>query len=145
MKIKSTAGILLGALLLVSSLPANLSANASKPVKAKPFLIQGKLPHLTMMVKMMWNDKDLALTPKQKEKLLQIRKETLHGAKKLNQEIIALENKIVAASNKGVDPQKLKGDVYKLAKLRAAATMIHLKCIYNTRKVLTQEQRDILE
>jgi Spy/CpxP family protein refolding chaperone len=135
---------MLGSLLLFSSVaPVTLSANNAQ--KSKPFLIQGKLPHLTMMVKMMWDDADLALTKAQKQKLLKIRKETISGAQKLNKEIMALESKIVQASNQGANPASLKKDVFKLANLRAQATMLHLKCIYNTRKVLTQDQLDILE
>jgi Spy/CpxP family protein refolding chaperone len=146
MSIKSTLGLLLGALLITATFtPSVLSANAPKKAQAKPFLIQGKLPHLTMMVKMMWDDKDLALTKVQKQKLLKIRKETIGGIKKLKPKIMALENKIVQASNSGANPASLKKDLYKLANLRAKASMIHLRCIYNTRKVLTQDQRDILE
>ena len=147
MSIKSTLGLVLGAVLLTATVvPSTLSASAPKKAQqVKPFLIQGKLPHLTMMVKMMWDDKDLALTKAQKQKLLKIRKETIGGIKKLKPEIVALENKIVQASNSGANPASLKKDVYKLANLRAKATMIHLRCLFNTRKVLTQEQRDILE
>jgi len=56
-----------------------------------------------------------------------------------------LRSKIVTASNLGANPASLKKDVYKLANLRAQATMLHLKCIYNTREILTQDQLDILE
>jgi len=124
----------------ISSLQAS---QTNKP--SKPFLIQGKLPHLTGMVKMMWDDEDLALSPKQKKELLKIRKKTLTKAKSLNKQIIPLENEIVQKSLKGVAPQELEKDVKHLAQLRAEATMVHLQCIYNTRKVLTQEQIDILE
>jgi len=134
------------ALLLISSGASSLNAQQNSSQKqAKPFLIQGKLPHLTMMVKMLWNDEDLALTPEQKKKLLLIRKETVSGAKALGKQIFALENKIVKASNSGVEPSKLKADVSTLADLRAQATMLHLECIYKTRKVLTTDQLDILE
>ena len=145
MSIKAPLSILVTSLLLVTAGTTALSAKPVKKAQSKPFLIQGKLPHLTMMVKMMWDDKDLALTPTQKQKLLQIRKETISGAQNLNKEIIALENKIVQASNKGANPKSLKKDVYKLANLRAEATMLHLQCIYKTRKILTQDQLDILE
>jgi hypothetical protein len=146
MSIKSTLGILFGALLIVSSVtPTTLSANTPKKAKSKPFLIQGKLPHLTLMVKQMWNDKDLALTQAQKKKLMVIRKETISGAQKLNKEIMKLETKIVHASTMNINPGSLKESVFKLANLRAQATMLHLKCIYNTRKILTQDQLDILE
>jgi hypothetical protein len=147
MSLKTPLSLILGSLLLIASLQTTLRAQpvAQQHKASKPFLIQGKLPHLTLMVKQMWNDQDLALTKQQKTKLLLIRKETLSQAKRLNKKIIKLENKIVQASNNNVKPQKLKDDVFKLANLRAQATMVHLKCIYKTRKVLTQDQRDLLE
>jgi hypothetical protein len=147
MLLKTPLSLLLSSLLLLGAMQTTLSAQNTPQQKksSKPFLIQGKLPHLTMMVKMMWDDADLALTKEQKQKLLRIRKETLSQAKALNKEIIQLEESIVQASNNNVAPKKLKNNVFKLAKLRAQATMVHLKCIYNTRKTLTQEQLDILE
>ena len=137
---------LVTAVTLISGFGATtLSANQSQKKQSKPFLIQGKLPHLTMMVKMMWDDADVALTPKQKEQLLVVRKETLHGAKVLNQKIIPLENEIVKASFAGVAPKELEKKVKALAELRAEATIVHLKCIYKTRKILTKDQLDMIE
>jgi len=114
-------------------------------LSAKPFLIQDKLPHLTGMVKILWEDEDLALTPKQKEQLIVIRKETMKGAKSLGKKIVKLEDEVVAQSEAGAKPESLKAKVDEIAKLRAAATMIHLQCIYKTRKVLTKEQLEVLE
>jgi len=121
------------------------AAQGMKQKPSKPFLIQGKLPHLTMMVKAMWDDKDVALTAKQKKELLVIRKETITQAKSLNKEIMPLEAEIVKASYDGVEPGKLKEKVQHLANLRASATMVHLECIYKTRLILTKEQLEIIE
>ena len=140
---KRVSTLLVAVALLTTAGSATLSAAPQK--QQKPFLIQGKLPHLTMMVKMMWDDKDLALTPKQKEELLKIRKETIGSAKALGKKIFALEDRVAQESQMGVEPQKLKKYVDEIAKYRAEATMVHLRCIYNTRKVLTQDQLDILE
>jgi len=137
---------MLTAITLITGFSAStLSASAPKQAKGKPFLIQGKLPHLTMMVKVLWDDEDLALTKEQKTKLLQIRKDTMSGAKGLAKQINPLEAKIVKKSFEGATPASLQADVEKLANLRAKATMIHLECIYNTRAVLTKEQLYILE
>jgi|LGOV01.1.fsa_nt_gb Spy/CpxP family protein refolding chaperone len=137
--------ILLAAIFLIGSFSVT-SLSANQPTKkAKPFLIQGKLPHLTGVVKMFWDDEDLALTSEQKEKLLVVRKYTMTQAQKLGKQIIALENKIVKASNEGVNEKAQEDDVYKLAKLRAKATVVHLKCIYDTRKILTKKQLSIIE
>jgi hypothetical protein len=144
MKTKLTA--LLGALVIVSSIgTSSLLAQGPKKAQAKPFLIQGKLPHLTMMVKVFWDDEDVAFTDAQKKKLLVIRKETIRGAKALGKEINPLEASIVKRTLSGEKPQNLKADVEKLASLRAKATMIHIECIYKTNAILTQEQKDIIE
>jgi len=98
-----------------------------------------------MMVKMLWNDTDLALTKAQKEKLLVVRKDTLTAVKSLKTKIMKLENEVVTESNNGTKPASLKNMVKKIASLRVEATMVHLKCIYNTRKILSKDQLDILE
>jgi Spy/CpxP family protein refolding chaperone len=134
-----------GALFIATGVMTPLHATQTPQKKGKPFLIQGKLPHLTMLVKQLWDDEDLALTPQQKKQLLHIRKETLSKVQSLAPKIVALEEKIVQASNDAVEPLKLQKDVEQLASLRAEATMAHLRCLYNTRKVLTKEQLYILE
>jgi hypothetical protein len=138
---------LLTATLLISGSATVLSANqkAKAAKAAKPFLIQGKLPHLTMQVKILWNDADLALTAEQKKELLVVRKHTLSRAKKLKLQIIKLEDKVVKASQDGLNPRQMKKDVDTIAKLRAEATMVHLECIYKTRKILSEDQLYILE
>jgi len=141
---KKTLLSLLTASLLFSTTATVLSANQTeKP--SKPFLIQGKLPHLTMMVKILWDDTDLALTKKQKTELLKIRKHTIGTAKKLNLKIIELENRVVTSTNQGAKPASLKTLVDQIAKLRAEATMVHLECIYKTRALLSKEQLYVLE
>ena len=112
------------AMLSTTILATNLSANK------KPFLIQGKLPHLTGMVKVLWDDEDLALNANQKTKLLEVRKYTMKNAKALGKQIHKLEAEIVDESNdNNTEPKLLKERVNKLASLRAKATMVHLKCI----------------
>jgi len=144
MKQNTLLKLLLGATLIATTATTTLSAAPMQQKQSKPFLIQGKLPHLTMMVKKMWDDKDLALTPKQKTALLKIRKATLGAVIPLKKKVNALETKIVNAAKSGANPADLKKDVFELAKLRAEATMVHLQCIYDTKKVLTKDQLDIL-
>ena len=127
------------AMLSTTILTTNLSANQ------KPFLIQGKLPHLTGMVKVLWDDEELALSTKQKAKLLEVRKYTMKNAKALGKQIHKLEAEIVDKSNDNVEPKLLQDKVSKLASLRAEATLVHLKCIYDTRDILTEDQLYILE
>ncbi len=104
----------------------------------KPFLILGKMPHLTKLVMMHWDD--LGLSDEQKEKLIQIRKETMGAVKSLKPKIMKLENEVAKATMEGAEPDSLKAKVDEIAKLKAEATMAHIKCIYNTKKVLTPEQ-----
>ncbi len=111
----------------------------------KPFLIQGKLPHYTMMVKKLWDNGNFALSEAQKQELLKIRKKTLSKVKQLAPEIMRLEKQIVKATKKGANPKKFEQYVNRLAKLRARATMVHLWCIYKTKKVLTPTQLKMLQ
>ena len=111
----------------------------------KPFLIHGQLPHLTKTIMVLWDDEDLALTPEQKTKLKHIRQRTIGGLATIKGEVFPLEKEIVSASNNGVNPDTLEDSLEKLAELRAEATMLHLRCLYDTRKTLTQKQLEIVE
>ena len=136
---KTLLSLLTLTLLSSTILTTNLSAGQ------KPFLIQGKLPHLTGMVKVLWDDEEFDLTAKQKTKLREVRQYTMKNAKALGKQIYKLEAEIVDQSDDNVAPKLLQERVNKLALLRAEATMVHLKCIYNTRAILTEDQLYILE
>ena len=45
----------------------------------------------------------------------------------------------------GAAPESLSADVAKLAKLKAEATRTHLKCIYDTRQILTPSQLEYID
>lgn len=141
---KKTLISLLAATMLLTGSTTLLVAKQGKN-QTKPFLIQGKLPHLTMMVKILWDDEDLALTQKQKDELILIRQHTMGSAKTLKTKIIKLETQVVKASQNGTKPADMKKIVDDIAALRAQATMIHLECIYNTRAVLSADQLYIVE
>jgi len=104
----------------------------------KPFLITGRMPHLTKLVMQHWDD--LGLSDDQKEKLTEIRKETMGAVMKLKPQIMKLEKEVAQAAMSGEKPENLKAKVDQIAKLKAQATMAHINCIYNTKKVLTPEQ-----
>ena len=141
---KKTLLSILAAAMLLSGTTTILSAKQGAQ-KQKPFLIQGKLPHLTMMVKILWDDEDLALTQKQKDALIIVRQDTMSGAKALGKEILKLETQVVKKSNENAKPATMKAMLDEIAELRVKATMIHLDCIYNTRAVLSDDQLYILE
>jgi len=129
---------LVGAGLLAMTLTAS-------SLQAKPFLITDGLPHLTGFVHILWDDEDLALTPKQKGALTLIKKRTMSGAKALGKKIYALEAQVIKGSEEGATTASLKSKVDEIASLRAQATIIHLDCIYDTRKILSAEQLEVLE
>jgi Spy/CpxP family protein refolding chaperone len=112
--------------------------------KTPPFLIQGKIPHMTKILINKWNDEKLALTKSQKEQLKAIRVSTLSAAQALSKKINKLENEIAQAVMNGVEPDKLYPKVDKVASLRAEATKIQLECVYKSNKILTKKQINYL-
>ncbi len=109
-----------------------------------PFLIKQGLPHFTMLIKEHWDNPKLALTEVQKSVLLKIRKKTLDAVMSEKPKVMALQKEIIAAINSGTEPEALKEKVDELAKKQAALSMVHLECIYNTKKILTKEQIGLL-
>ncbi|HIP03282.1 MAG TPA: hypothetical protein EYH01_08955 [Campylobacterales bacterium] len=120
-----------------------INKSVTKVMKKKldsPFLILGKMPHLTKTVKENWDSPLLELTDAQKEKLLKVRKTTMTSITKLKKEIFPLEKEVAKATMAGDKPDSLKAKVEKLSKLKAEATMVHIKCIYETKKILDAKQ-----
>ncbi len=112
--------------------------------QAMPFLITMKLPHLTGMLMKQWDSPELGLTEKQKRWLMVVRKETIADVMRLAKQVSALEKQVVEGINSGKEPDELYPLVKQIAKLKTEATMVHLKCIYDTRKILTPEQMQLL-
>jgi len=108
--------------------------------KDSPFLIKHGIPHMTNLLKMSWDDAKLALTPEQKEKLLVVRKETMGSVKALKTQVQALRNEIRKAAVTDAKATDLKAKVEKLAAFEVEATMVHLKCLDNSKAVLKPEQ-----
>ena len=104
------------------------------------FLIQRGLPHYSMILKRLWDDKELALSEKQKKELLAIRKETMRSLRKLKREIIPLKRDIVRKARRGTEAKKLSESLEKLAKLKEEATMTQLLCMQKTRELLSPKQ-----
>jgi hypothetical protein len=111
-----------------------------KHKRNSPFLIKHGLPHLTKMIMPYMNDPVFNLTPEQKTKLAAVRKETLGTIKQIKPQVMQLKKEIVQASTSGASADSLKTKVEKLASLEAEATMIHLKCIEQTKDILTKDQ-----
>ncbi len=111
---------------------------------SKPFLITGKMPHVTKSIKQNWNNKELALTDAQKERLLKVRSETMGAVMKLTKEITLLEDEVAKATILGAKPESLKAKVEQISKLKARATIVHINCIYNTKNILDEKQFEML-
>ncbi len=111
---------------------------------SKPFLITGKMPHVTMKVKQNWDNKELALTDAQKEKLLGVRKVTKTTVMKLTKEITLLEDEVAKATMSGAKSESLKEKIEQIAKLKVKATIAHVDCIYNTKSILDAKQFEVL-
>ena len=109
-----------------------------------PFLITSNLPHLTKMVKQQWDNPALHLSEEQKVKLLVVRQETFAGVGKLIKEIEPLEKQVTKGIFAGKTPDELHSLVRTIAGLKVKATMIHLRCIEDTAKILDKEQMEVL-
>jgi len=127
---------------MIKELLTNGKMNA---LKTSPFLInRSSLPHLTKILIENWDKGTLGLTPDQKTKLMVVRKETMSGVKKIKMKLATLESEIVEAL---VDEETLKTmqpKVEEVAKLKAEATMIHLKCLKDSVEILTEEQLEYI-
>ena len=120
----------------------NNSDNQKK--NQSPFLITSELPHLTKTLMQQWDNPTLQLSEKQKTQLLVVRKETMTGVKSLAPQITSLQKQVTEGIFLGKTPDELNAAVQSISKLKSEATMIHLKCIYDTSKILNQQQLDNL-
>jgi hypothetical protein len=110
-----------------------------------PFLInQSRLPHMTKVLLQNWDKASLGLSAEQKEKLLVVRKETMSAVMKLKKQVKVLESEIIEAMGDSEDPKNVHAKVDKVAKLKAEATKVHLKCISDTIGILSDEQMEFL-
>jgi hypothetical protein len=137
---------------MIFSLPApDLRADAYKSTDANgqkkvnsPFLITDNLPHLTKLLMQQWDNPALLLSAAQKTKLLVIRKETIASVQKLTPEITHLERQVTEGIFDGKIPAELHSLVKAIAELKAEATMVHLRCVYDTSEILDQQQLEVL-
>ncbi len=115
-----------------------------KQGNSPPFLITGKIPHLTQLLMQQWDKPELRLSEGQKGKLLVVRKETIEYVRKLGQEIAPLEKQVAEGILSGKTPDELQSLVQAIAGLKAEASMVHLRCVYNTSNILDRQQLDFL-
>jgi len=120
-------------------------ASSLQAGKRSPFLIVGLLPHTTMKIKKNWNNENLALSKEQKEKLVKVRQETLNALKSIKGKVFSLEKKVVKKVRAGEQPKNMLKLIDNIARLKAKATKVHLRCLYKTRQILTKKQRKVLK
>ena len=120
------------------------SARDNQQKNQSPFLITSGLPHLTKLLMQQWENPTLHLTKEQKTQLLVVRKGTITAVKNLTPKIIALQKQVTDGIFLRETPDDLDSVVQTISKLKTEATMIHLKCIYDTSQILSQQQLDIL-
>ncbi len=149
---RKTVVLLLAILAITFTLPAtnlmaqggNSSSGQGTSKKSSPFLITGKMPHLTKLLIKQWDSPRLNLSAEQKNKLLVIRQETIAGVQTLAQQVVPLEKQVAEGIFARQTPEELSSLVQSISKLKIEATMAHLRCIYNTSKILDQQQLEFL-
>ena len=120
--------------------PTDDSGAKMEPPARTPFLVDGKMPHLTGILKQHWDDPDLGLTPEQKAGLLKIRKNTISAVMGLAEELDQLESSLAEQAMAAVPPDQLAPLVDTISDLKTEATMVHLRCIHDTMEVLDDRQ-----
>lgn len=133
-------------LLPSTSLMANgrETPNVMKQKKDSPFLVVGKLPHTAKLLMKQWDSPKLNLSAKQKELLLIVRKETMKSVKHIAPTISKLHMELSKGIFGDKTPEDLSSTVQDIADLKSQATMIQLKCIYDSNKILSKEQLSVL-
>jgi len=116
------------------------SGTEMKPPARMPFLVVGKMPHLTGILKQHWDDPALKLTPEQKTVLLEIRKNTMSAVMGLAKELDQLESSLAEQAMAATPPDQLASLVDKIGDLKTEATMVHLRCIHDTMEILDDRQ-----
>ena len=110
-----------------------------------PFLInQEALPHMTKLLIHNWDKATLGLSEEQKDKLIDVRVDTMSAVGKIKKQVKVLEADIIEALVDGEDPKSVHAKVDEVAKLKAEATKVHLKCISDTIGILSEEQLELI-
>ncbi len=121
------------------------SSQMTELKKNPPFLIMGKMPHMTKQVMQAWDKPEFNLDEEQKSRLLAVRKETLSKANELAMKITPMEQQVAEGIFAGKTPEELAPIVKQIADIKAEATMLHLRCIKQTTDILNDEQESFLK
>lgn len=123
--------------------PCNINMSRMRKNKMReesPFLIKHGLPYLTKMIMPYMDNPAFGLTAEQIDRLLKLKVSTMHLMGELQPEVMALRQTIIDSSMLGISADDLREKVARLALLQGTATMTQLKCIEETKKILTKDQ-----
>ncbi len=113
---------------------------SNKKMIHSPFLIKQGLPHMSKLVMRSWDDPVFGLTADQKTKLEDIRKRTMGSIMNIKKEILPLTKSILSGVMGGKTADELNDQVKKLGELEAEATIVQIRCIEETKNVLSKDQ-----
>ena len=117
---------------------AMCNTKSCKGKKSSPLLL--RLPNLMSVLTKQSDDTKLALTAEQKTKLDAGRNERMPKMMKFKEDITAMKQEIMQGSKAGATVSELKAKVEKLAALKTEATLLKLKCIEDTKAILSKDQ-----
>ena len=127
---------------MIQEIQTNGKMNA---LKSSPFLLnQEEFPHLTKILIENWDKAKLGLNDEQKTKLLVVRKETMSGVKKIKKLLKPLEESVLEMMYDEEELSNIQAKIEKIAKLKAQASGVHMKCIKDTLEILTEDQREFI-
>ncbi len=143
------SGCLFLLILIVLTFSINAYSQQTSPLstirKNPPFLITRGLPHFIGTLKANWNNPKFGFTQKQKKELRRVERDTINSLLRITRRISKLENYVIKSVRMGVEPYKLHNVINKIAKLKAEATEIHLRCLYDIHLILTEKQMTLLK
>jgi len=115
-------------------------------LRKSPFLINQKgLPFLTKLLMENWGKGKLSLSHAQKRKLLEIRYDTVRKVMKNKEQIEELEADVIEMVVDGDDDlETIEITLHEIATLKVQTTLIQLKCLKKTIKLLNEKQLETL-
>ena len=114
-------------------------------LRNSPFLMnQSSLPQITLLLMKNWGKGKLGLSTEQKSKLLKIRTHVVENIKNIKEKLYEIERDIIELTMYDGEIELIETKVNEAAKLKAKATMVQIKCIIASIKILTEDQMAVL-
>lgn len=114
-------------------------------LKNSPFLLnQSALPKITQLLMQNWGKGKLGLDEEQKRKLLAIRHSVIGQLKEIKDKLYYLEQEIIEMTIDAEEIELIELKVNEVAKLKAKSSMIQIRCIIQSVKILNPKQLAVL-